>query len=110
MIVFVMIPFVVDQISNMDHIEDIKYYQDTVQKIISITGFIRTAGLAIIFALIFISTFIIHNTIKLAVNARRKEISIMKYVGATNWFVKWPFLVEGTFLGVIGALISTGLM
>jgi len=102
--------YVVDQVGKLENIEDIKYYQDTVQKIITITSFVKNAGLAIIFVLIFISTFIIHNTIKLAVNARRKEIGIMKYVGATNWFVKWPFLVEGTILGIIGALISTGMM
>ena len=56
--------------------------------------------------LILISIFIIANTIKLTVHARRKEISIMKYVGATNGFIRWPFMVEGIIIGIISALIS----
>ena len=56
--------------------------------------------------LIVISTFIISNTIKLTVHARRKEISIMKYVGATNNFIRWPFIVEGMIIGIIASLIS----
>ena len=56
--------------------------------------------------LICISIFIIANTIKLAVHARRKEISIMKYVGATNGFIRWPFMVEGIIIGILSALIT----
>jgi cell division transport system permease protein len=67
---------------------------------------IRNLGMVIIFALLVLSTFIINNTIKLAVNARRKEINIMKYVGATNWFVRWPFFFEGTVLGLLGSVIA----
>ena len=76
----------------------------------NIADMIRTVGLAVMFTLVALSTFIINNTVKLAVNARRREINIMKYVGATNWFVRWPFLVEGTVLGLIGALISAGVI
>ena len=60
--------------------------------------------------LIAISTSIIANTIKLTVHARRKEISIMKYVGATNSFIRWPFLVEGIIIGIMAGLISVGLI
>ena len=56
--------------------------------------------------LILISVFIIANTIKLTVHARRKEISIMKYVGATNGFIRWPFIVEGILIGIISAIIT----
>ena len=56
--------------------------------------------------LIAISVFIISNTIKLTVHARRKEISIMKYVGATNSFIRWPFIVEGIIIGIISALLT----
>lgn len=56
--------------------------------------------------LIFISVFIIANTIKLTVHARRKEISIMKYVGATNNFIRWPFIVEGMIIGIMASAIS----
>ena len=64
----------------------------------------------ILILLIVISIAIIANTIKLTVHARRKEISIMKYVGATNSFIRWPFLVEGVIIGVIAGLISVGIV
>ena len=67
-------------------------------------------GLVIISVLVFLSVFIIGNTIKLTVAARKREINIMKYVGATNWFIRWPFFVEGMVLGLMGAIISLGLV
>ncbi len=82
-----------------------------VLKIIEVTNYIKNIGMVIIFVLVAISTFIIHNTIKLAVNARRREIGIMKYVGATSWFVRWPFLLEGTLLGgMFGAVLAIGVL
>ena len=60
--------------------------------------------------MVIISVSIIANTIKLTVHARRKEISIMKYVGATNSFIRWPFLVEGVIIGVIAGLLSVGIV
>ena len=57
-----------------------------------------------------VAIFIISNTIKLALNARRQEIEIMKDVGATNWFIRWPFLLEGMLLGLIGAALSVGIV
>ncbi len=101
---------VLDSLSDINGIEEVKSYQDIVEQLLSITEAIRKAGIIIIFVLIAISTFIIHNTIKLTVNSRNREINIMKYVGATNWFIRWPFLTEGTLLGLVGALISAGLM
>ena len=67
---------------------------------------IKIGSYVIIIALIAVSIFIISNTIKLTVYARRKEISIMKYVGATNSFIRWPFIVEGIIIGVIAAFIT----
>ena len=101
---------VLASMDNLRGIEEIKSYQDIVEKLLAFTDLIRKAGLIIIFVLIAISTFIIHNTIKLAVNSRHREINIMKYVGATNWFIRWPFLTEGTILGLVGAGIAAGLM
>lgn len=101
---------VVEIIKNYDGVEDIKFHKDVIEKIMSISSFIRTIGLALILVLLAISTFIIANTIKLAVNARRREINIMKYVGATHWFIRRPFLIEGTILGMIGALLSAGII
>ncbi len=67
---------------------------------------IKIGSYIIIIALIAVSIFIISNTIKLTVYARRKEISIMKYVGATNSFIRWPFIVEGIILGLSSGIIS----
>jgi len=67
---------------------------------------IRTKIIISAQALIFISVFIISNTIKITVSSRRREINIMKYVGATNGYIRGPFIMEGIFLGIIGALIS----
>ena len=96
--------------------EQINTYKDVVKKITSkdevITTLINLAnGIKIVtgvilLLLIIISIFIIANTIKLTVHARRKEISIMKYVGATNGFIRWPFIVEGMIIGVLASIIS----
>lgn len=67
---------------------------------------IKIGSYVIIIALIAVSIFIISNTIKLTVYARRKEISIMKYVGATNSFIRWPFIVEGIIIGLLSGVIS----
>ncbi len=98
---------VLTAMAPLSGIEEVKSYQDVVTKLIAVTDMIRKAGMVIIFILIAISVFIINNTIKLAVNTRKREINIMKYVGATNWFIRWPFLIEGTILGLVGAGIST---
>lgn len=98
--------YVVRNIKKMDGVEEIKYYQEIIERMMNIAAMIRTVGLGVMFALVALSTFIINNTVKLAVNARRREIHIMKYVGATNWFVRWPFLVEGTILGLLGAFAA----
>ena len=91
-------------------IEEVKYYKTTIDKILSITNLIQRAGIIIILVLIVISIVIVANTVKLTVTAREKEISIMKYVGATNWFIRGPFLVEGIIIGMIGAGISLGVI
>jgi cell division transport system permease protein len=101
---------VVNRVKTFEGVEEVKYYQEIIEKLLSVILYIRNVGIAIIFILIAISTVIIMNTIKLTVNARRREINIMKYVGATNWFIRWPFLLEGTLLGVFGSLLSTLLL
>ena len=96
--------------TSISGVEDIKYYQDTVEKLQRITNFIQTASIITMIFLIIVSVIIVANTIKLTVFARSKEISIMKYLGATDWFVRGPFLFEGIILGFVSATISTGLM
>ncbi|MCI8961777.1 MAG: ABC transporter permease [Clostridia bacterium] len=94
------------QINNRKMIYDIVAIDSTIETLSSIARGLRIGILAILIALIIISIFIISNTIKLSVHARRKEISIMKYVGATNNFIRWPFAVEGMIIGIISALIT----
>ena len=94
------------QIETFENVAKITIGNDTINKLIDIANGIRTATGVILVLLILISIFIIANTIKLTVHARRKEISIMKYVGATNGFIRWPFMVEGILIGVIAAIIT----
>jgi len=101
---------VVKTAKTMDGIEDIKYYKDTVEKLLKITNFIQISALIIMAFLIIVSVVVVSNTIKLTVLARSREIHMMKYVGATNWFIRGPFLVEGILIGIISALISVGII
>jgi len=93
-------------IDGKSYIDDILNSDKTVNALISIANGIKIVTGVLLILLIAISVFIISNTIKLTVHARRKEISIMKYVGATNSFIRWPFIVEGIIIGVISALIT----
>lgn len=94
------------QIKAMENVESVEGSDMTIERLIGITKGIRMVTFVILLLLVFISIFIITNTIKLTVHARRKEISIMKYVGATNGFIRWPFIVEGIIIGIVSALIS----
>ena len=95
-----------NEIWDLGNIKKITSSDETVTTLINLANGIRIVTGVILLLLIFISIFIISNTIKLTVHARRKEISIMKYVGATNNFIRWPFIVEGMIIGVIASLIS----
>ena len=79
---------------------------ETINTVMGIAKGVRIFTFGLLVVLVLISIVIISNTIKLTVHARRKEISIMKYVGATNSFIRWPFIVEGIIIGVIAALIA----
>ena len=99
-------PKVQDEISKMENVKRITSRDQTVTTLINLANGIKIVTGAILILLIFISMFIIANTIKLTVHARRKEISIMKYVGATNNFIRWPFIVEGMIIGIFASAIS----
>lgn len=99
-----------NEISKIDKIKKITSRDETVSTLINLANGVRIVTGAILVLLVVISIFIISNTIKLTVHARRKEISIMKYVGATNGFIRWPFIVEGVLIGIIAGLISLGLV
>ncbi len=87
-------------------IKNITSSDNTIKTLITIVSGIRMAIGIIFIVLLFVSITIISNTIRLTVHARRKEISIMKYVGATNSFIRWPFVVEGIIIGILAALIT----
>ena len=95
---------------TLDGIEDVQYYQETVEKLTKITNFLQIGALIIMAFLVVVSVVVVSNTVKLTVFARAKEIRIMKYMGATNWFIRGPFLAEGIIIGMLAALISTGLI
>ena len=107
------------------HVEDIELMEQTVAEVEAVTGIAETRAaleiaegfvmlrnvataiaIILIAMLVLISIFIIANTIKLATFSRREEIAIMKMCGATNWFIRWPFLVEGLLLGLMGGLVA----
>lgn len=96
----------VDKVKELEGVEEIKYYKDIIDKLILSANYIRGGGLVIIGILIFVSVFIISNTIKITVTARKNEINIMKYVGATNGYIRGPFIIEGVLFGLIGAVLS----
>ena len=93
-------------IQEMDGVAEAKYGQDVVEHLFDITRLVRLFGFLLMVLLAGATIFIIANTIRLTVFARRKEIAIMKYVGATDWFIRWPFLLEGIVLGCIGGVVA----
>ena len=95
-----------EQISKLPHFRSITSSNQTINTLSTVGKWIRIFTGTILVVLILISIFIIANTIKLTVHARRKEISIMKYVGATDSFIRWPFVIEGIIIGIVAALIS----
>ena len=88
--------------------DSLKYGQRTVERLFSVTNYIRYIGLALIVLLVFIALVFINNTIRLAIMARRKEIAIMRLVGASNGFIRGPFLMEGALHAIIGAVLAVG--
>ena len=98
------------KIEKFDHIDEVRSSNDTINALVKIAKGIRVATYVILLSLIIFAVFIITNTIKLTVHARRREISIMKYVGATNGFIRWPFAVEGMIIGLISGAISIGIL
>jgi len=93
-------------IAKFSGVDEVKYGQDVAANLFEMTRLVRLFGLILMALLLFATIFIIANTIRLTVFARRKEIAIMKYVGATNWFIRWPFILEGVVLGVVGGGVS----
>ncbi len=99
-----------EALSGVRGVEDVGNERETVERIIGLAKIIRTMGVVIFIILVLVSLFLISNTIKLTVYSRRREIGIMKFVGATDWFIRWPFLIEGMIMGLIGGIIAVGVV
>ncbi len=97
---------VVATLEKTSGIEKVSYSQNTIEVISRIAYWIKLGSSLMVLLFLIVSVFIISNTIKLTVFARRKEINIMKYIGATDWFIRWPFVVEGVIISIIGAIIA----
>lgn len=96
---------VAKNIQTLPYIELVNYGEEVVQRLFAATNFIRTFGLVLVGGMMFTAMFLIANTIKMTIVTRKREIQIMKLVGATNGFIRWPFFIEGILLGIIGSLI-----
>ena len=97
---------VAKELRSLAGVDNVTYSQQTIDMIAKTANWVKIISMVLIGLLLIIALFIISNTIKLTVFARRKEINIMKYIGATDWFIRWPFIYEGILIGIIGAVIA----
>jgi cell division transport system permease protein len=91
-------------------IEDVKNREGETDKILSATGLVKALAAGLAALLVFASIALVANTIRLSIFARRREVEVMKLVGATNWFIRWPFVIEGVIVGFLGGLLAVLLL
>lgn len=101
---------IADQIQEIKGVDKVRYGQGVVDKLLSFTRWLRWIGIGVVLAFAAASLVLISLNIKMNVFSRRREIQIMKLVGASNGFIRWPFLIEGMFLGLIGGLLAISLV
>ncbi|MFF2092644.1 permease-like cell division protein FtsX [Paenibacillus sp. NPDC058174] len=97
----------INKSDDMKPITKVKYGQGTIETLFKVTNAVRNIGLVIVIGLGVTAMFLISNMIKMTIIARRREIGIMKLVGATNAFIRWPFFIEGAIIGVVSSVITT---
>ena len=98
------------EIEEFENVAEINYGKDFVERLFTFNNYARNIGLVLVIALVLTAIFLISNTIKITIMARSTEIGIMKLVGATNGFIRWPFFIEGMLLGVLGSVIPIALI
>ena len=101
---------VAEKLDRLDNTFEVKYGEGKIEKLFSVLNTGRNVGLVLILALLFTAMFLISNTIRITIVARRRDIEIMKLVGATNWFIRIPFILEGMWLGILGAIVPITLV
>lgn len=99
-----------DEIAPLAYVSEVNYGGAQADRLFSMTSLIRNIGGIVIVALIFTAVFLISNTIRITIFSRATEIEIMKLVGATNWFIRWPFLIEGALIGFVGSVIPSTIL
>lgn len=97
-------------INKMPGVTKVNYGKGTVERLFKVTRWLRIIGIIFIVLLLVGAIFLIATTIRLAIFARRKEVYLMKLIGSTDWFIRWPFFLEGIFLSMVGALLSIGIL
>jgi cell division transport system permease protein len=97
---------VADRLQGRTQIDEVRYGRQTAERLLSVTSAIRNAFVVFIILLGVVAVLLISNTIRLSIFARRQAVEIMKLVGATNWFIRWPFVIEGMTVGLVGALAA----
>jgi cell division transport system permease protein len=99
-----------ERVPSLAGVDEVRNKESDTDKILSATGLVKilTAGLAVL--LIFASVALVANTIRLSIFARRREVEVMKLVGATNWFIRWPFVIEGVIVGFMGGVLAVLLL
>lgn len=96
---------IADKISKMDGVDIVKYGEGMVEQLVSLFNIVRKISIGMVIALIVVTAFLITNTIKITIFSRKREIEIMRLVGASNINIKIPFILEGLFLGIMGSII-----
>lgn len=97
---------VTKSVEGMPGLESVNNQQDVIETISRFVNVVQVIGIGVFFIFVGVSIFLIMNTIKLTVYSRRREVGIMKFVGATDWFIRWPFVIEGMIIGAIGAILA----
>ena len=100
----------VSELKAMQNVENVRENSDLADKLVSVRKAVTIVIAGMVALLFIVSLFIISNTIRITMFSRKLEISIMKAVGATNWFIRWPFMIEGMVIGVTSGLVSFGLL
>jgi len=105
-----MLPGLASRLENTQGVDAVRYGQGTVERLLHTAEWVRRAGIAGLIGISLAAIFLISTSIRLTVHSRREEITIMRLVGATNWYIRWPFLVEGMCIGLIGSGLACGIL